>query len=463
MLLTLIALALAAPPDDHDLGQPQVEVREALEHYLSAEETTALLAHLDQVGAEVAGDLARHGEAHPERVRQVLYRVVADNLGSKVLMDRAGPHLPMTADEIRQTVIDYEAFKLGAYVSSGVFPKRYFGYFDLKYDTAEHEWTLRQVVRCTTRVINAYQEEQGSPLRVNDAEIAVTFISEGGALLLREDQHRMNDLHPVFDVGLDDVAKGNADYPGLIRRLDEACGTDLGGLVVYTEPHAPPPPGATDRLASHDGRWGWLVRPATFEEGIVGTAMMWIWEKEIAAAKLDARGSTPLHRRDLADQFISGSLVYNSGIIHSESTARRIREWSTGDYLYERSQANASRRPLLDLQRPSAQLHEVLSTGSYRGQPTSWVAVYHILQRYGGWEALRRYTDTFDDAGMFRPREQPSPPPPPPAPEPAEPAEPAVLDPPAETGCGCAQVPPTTAWLSGLALITLGRRRRPMR
>ena len=39
--------------------------------------------------------------------------------------------------------------------------------------------------------------------------------AEGGALLLREDQHRMNDLHPVMDVGLDDVAL-DLRQPGLL-------------------------------------------------------------------------------------------------------------------------------------------------------------------------------------------------------------------------------------------------------
>ena len=30
-----------------------------------------------------------------------------------------------------------------------------------------------------------------------------------------------------------------------------------------------------------------------------------------------------------------------------------------------------------------------------------------MAQRYGGWEALRRFTDVFDDQGFFRPAERP--------------------------------------------------------
>ena len=32
-------------------------------------------------------------------------------------------------------------------------------------------------------------------------------------------------------------------------------------------------------------------------------------------------------------------------------------------------------------------------------QPTSWNAVYHILQRYGAWVALTRFSDHFTETG----------------------------------------------------------------
>ena len=38
----------------------------------------------------------------------------------------------------------------------------------------------------------------------------------------------------------------------------------------------------------------------------------------------------------------------------------------------------------------------------YPEQPTAWLAGYHVLQRYGAYEALQRFTDVFDETGAFR-------------------------------------------------------------
>lgn len=441
MLMLLAAVALGGPPDPA-LTEARAEVYLSLKHYVDDDTATHLLQRLDAEAETTAGELSRVGAAPAQHVRLILYKRVAENLAAKVVSDELGPPLPMSEDQLARTVIDYEGFKLRSYVTSGVSPKRWFGYFDLKHDTAQREWDLRQTVRCSTEAINAWAEDKGRPLRVDEAEIALTFIAEGGAILLREDQDRMDKLHPVFDVGLDDVAKGTADLGGLLERLDAACGTDVGGLVVYTEPGMQPVHNL-GRLSSHDGQWGWLVRYATFEEGIVGTALMWAWEKEIAARKLAADGGGDLYTRDRTDQFIIGSLVYNSGILHSASTHRRIRDFSAGDYLYERSEANAHRRPRLNLDRPPVLLAELFRGASYRDQWTSWMAVYHVLQRYGAWEALRRYTDVFDEHGRFTEAARPEPPAPPEPPPPPEP-EPQA---PESSGWGCVHAPLGASWV----------------
>ncbi len=362
-------------------------------------EVAALEGELERVALDLAERLAAHGTADPDRVREILGEQVNNRLSSWVAKDHEQA-LPADAERIRRQAIEWEAFRLESYVSSGVFPKTYFGFFDQAWDTAEHERTLRDTTVCTREVINAWQAERDLPLRVTDAEIAVTFIAEGGALLLTTQQRRMDELHPVMDVGLDDIASGLGDYQGLLDQLDQGCGTDLRGTVVYTKSEEPPA-GATGRLVAPKGQWAWLVRDATFREGIVGTALMWIWEKEIAARKLTAEGRDPLHQRGLDEQFVVGSLVYNSGILHAENTTRSLLRFQTGQRVYDDSEKNAHRRPRLNLLPPSGLLGEMLADGHYRGQPTSWLAVYHVLQRYGAWEGLRRFSDTFDEAGMF--------------------------------------------------------------
>ncbi len=363
-------------------------------------EQQALLAELEREGEDLAEALSCHGPADPPRVQALLRAHVEQRLLGWVSKDRQA-EFPVDAERIRRQAIRWDRLRLEAYVGSGVFPKTYFGFFDEAWDTAEHERTLRETTACSRRIINAWQEERGSPVRVTDAEIAVTFVAEGGALLLTRDQDRLDSLHPVGDVGLDDLAKGLGDHDELLTRLDAGCGTDLRGTVTYTAPGVQPE-GLDERLASSQDRWAWLVRDASFREGIVGTALMWVWEKEIAARKLLEEGRTPMQDRPPDQQFILGSLVYNSGILHSEDSARRIAAFEGGAITWETSERNAHRRPRLNLAPPGELLAELLETGRYREQPTSWLAVYHVLQRYGGWEGLRRYSDVFDEAGMFR-------------------------------------------------------------
>jgi len=66
------------------------------------------------------------------QVKTLYLSRVVDNLKQKLDL----PGFILSQDQIRRTVIGYESFKLEKYVKSGVFPKRYFGYFDLQYDTA---------------------------------------------------------------------------------------------------------------------------------------------------------------------------------------------------------------------------------------------------------------------------------------------------------------------------------------
>lgn len=358
----------------------------------------SLIAAADAEAVALQQALATVGPAPLEAVRERYFAEIVTNLAEK--------QPPLAVETLRRTVLGFEAFRLRTYVTSGVFPKRYFGYFDRLGDTAEAEGRLARTATCAADVVNHNQQAAGSPLRVRPDEIAVTFVAEGGALVLREDQDRMDRLHPITDVGLDDVASGNRDLPGLIRELDAACGTRLQDIVVYTAAGGPPPPGAISRGnvvgSTPQDQWAWIVRLMTLEEGVAGTAFMWIWEKQIAERDLVAKGAAPLSARDPRDQFVVGSLVYNSGLIHAAATQRSLREFTTGAWLFDRSERNREIRPTLNLLAPPAQLAELLGGAAIRDQPTSWVAVYHVLQRYGAWEALHRFTDVFDADGRFR-------------------------------------------------------------
>ncbi len=368
--------------------------------------TAALRVVLDSEAARLVEALGSLGELDPERLRGVLLRQVVASLEDKLAQQ---PPLRLDAEVLERTVIRFEARRLERYVTNGAFPKRWFGYLDQRGDTADRERVLLESARCATRVINTFQDERGSSVTVNDAEIAVTFLAEGGALLLGDRQRLADRIHPIHTLGMDDIALVLLEDPELAQRLDDACGTALRDTVQYTErgwfgPSEPEetPPGVLGRLDDAHGHWAWLRRELRFEEGVIGTALMWRWEKERAAAILEDEGRTPLYERSVAEQFVVGSLVYNAGLAHDEDTIARLLAGEAGPLLWERSEANAHRRAQLPVLPPEQQLHQLLRTASYREQPTSWLAAYHIAQRHGAWEALMELTDRFDDEGMVQ-------------------------------------------------------------
>ena len=296
-----------------------------------------------------------------------------------------GHPFPLTARTIRRTVVDYEAFKLATYVSAGVFPKRYFGYFDLVWDTAAYEKRLRSVVHRAVAIANAGLAAEGSPVRITDAEVAITFLAEGGAILLREDQARLEHVRPVRDIGLDDIATGFGAEKALVGKLDAALHTGLAGIVVWR------------------GGKPYLARPFRFDEALLGTTVMWIYEKKRTERMLHATKRKGLETRSLRDQFILAALVYNSGRLFSDERIRQIRTFSTGRYLFAVSQHDAASRGVLPVLPPRRALAALLGSGAYPVQPTSWSTVYHVLQRFGAYEAMFRFTRVFDAHGMFRP------------------------------------------------------------
>jgi hypothetical protein len=323
---------------------------------------------IQQRAQELSVELSRSAS----QLERVLERQVRQRLEGR-------PSELNDVEVLERTVVDYEAFRLSAYSRSGVSPKRYFGYLDGLNDTAEEERVLRRTAAGCTRAANAWLASEGSSLRVDDQEIVVTFLAEGGALWLGEDRG----FHPIFDVGLDDLVSGSSDLGELQGLLDAEVGTDLGGLIQWS-PEGPV-----------------LVREMTLEETLAGTALMWVWEKQIAERKLAELGLRPLHERDRAEQFIIGSLVYNSGVLHSPERWTQIRSFEAAEVVWGKSEANAQSRWRLPLVHPELALDALIGGQDYPDQGTDWLAMMHVLQRYGGWEALRRFTDHFDEQGML--------------------------------------------------------------
>ncbi|MBS2032291.1 MAG: hypothetical protein JST54_30605 [Deltaproteobacteria bacterium] len=390
--VALVAQAGTAPsPGPVDAGRPTLADSEpdaviaadlrAFVNDGSAE--AALLKHLKQSARATAKKLDGLG-AKSTDIDDALRLQIAQNLEDKRALATDGGLFPMTASEIEREVIDYEAFKLETYVRSGVFPKRYFGYFDGKWDTAPYEATLMRTAHGAATTANAYLAAHGSKIRVSDQEIAVTFIAEGGAILLREKQAELDDIHPVLGIGLDDIATGFKLYPELVQQLDAQFATNLGNIVSWQNGQP------------------YLTRNFKFAEAVLGTTVMWVYEKERCEKLLLAKQRASLSMRDGADQFILASLVYNSGQLFDDGRVAQIRGFTTGDYVYELSEKMKAKRFALPVRPPAESLKVLLESGAYADQQTTWSTVYHVLQRYGAYVSLKAFSDTFDAKGTFR-------------------------------------------------------------
>lgn len=339
---------------------------------------TRIEARAQEVAAAIGED--------PARVAHVLERSVAERVA-------AYPPELITPERVKRDIVDFEAFKLQTYATSGVVPKRYFGFLDGELDTAPEERVLRETTRACVEVINVWLAEQGSAMRITDQEVVVTFLAEGGALWLGD----RDAFHPVIDVGLDDIASGWKDHADLVDALDARLGTTMSGLI-----HWGPRGMNAQQLQGRDGdRVPYLRREMNLQEAIAGTALMWAWEKDIAARKLKAAGEADLNGRSGDAQFIIGSLVYNSGDPHGPLRWAQIEAFDTAQVVWDKSEANATRRWKLPVLEPSRLFSALAAGAAYPDQGTDWLAMMHILQRYGAYEALERFTEHFD-GGFFR-------------------------------------------------------------
>ena len=300
-------------------------------------------------------------------------RAVSENFERKRLSKAEG--VSFDAPTLIATGLDYEAFRVATFRSAGVTPKLFTGFIDRVGATGAYEAKLLAIAAKVAPILNAQAAKLNLGVTVTPKEIAVTHMAEGGALLLTANFDKVDHVHPVMGIGLDDYRVGLIHYPGLIADLDATFNTHLAALKG----------GPDDAM--------------TFDETVLGTAVMYLYEKDLTQQKLAAEQRKPLAQRPLDEQFVVTSLVYNSGILFVEDRFRQILTFDTGTYIAEVSEHAAPKRPRLPVMAPQ-DADAFLATGaSLPVQPMSWNAVYHVLQRYGAWVALSRYTTTFTATG----------------------------------------------------------------
>ena len=305
-----------------------------------------------------------------------------DNLLAKANSMREGA--VFSSEVLIATAIQYEGFRIQAFHDSAVSPKRFFGFLDEQGKSAVQENVLKDVATRAAGLLNAYGAKNGIKTTVTPKEIIVTHLAEGGAKLLTTDFANVETIDPVFGVGLDDFRIGFKFYPGLIQEVDSAFNTKLEALS-NTWPQS-----------GH----------MSFAESVLGTAVMYFYEKDLAEKKLADKGLPGLEGRSLDEQYVIASLVYNSGILFDQDRVKMIMDFQTADYLFDVSEKTAVRatnpRPRLPVLNVAGNDALLQRGETLPLQLTSWSAVYHILQRYGAWMALSRFSSHFDAVGNVK-------------------------------------------------------------
>ncbi len=324
------------------------------------------------------------------------YRMaVTENLASKV--ESLSEGVSFGPQALLTTAVEFEAFRINAFRNSGVAPKRYFGFVDERGKAAAYEKQLKTAATRIAPILNSYAAKKALGVTVTPKEVVVTHIAEGAALLLSKDFCLVDSVHPVSGVGLDDYRHGFKQYADLVTEIDKTFKARLGAIA--NNPERP----VANRVL-HDGTVRRLERylgvvSMTFEESVLGTAVMYLWEKAIAEEKRCADGRPSLSTLSLDEQFVQASLVYNSGVLFADERAKQIMAFDTAIYLVETSEKSAPKRPKLPVMSPE-DADALLARGdALPRQPTSWNAVYHILQRYGAWVGLTRFANVFTPDG----------------------------------------------------------------
>lgn len=309
-------------------------------------------------------------------------RALADNFASKSESRKEG--VTFTTQELIKTGAEFEAFRITTFRNSGVAPKRYFGFVDGKGKASAYEKQMMSVAARVTPILNAYAAKHNLGVNVTPKEIVLTHIAEGAALLLSTRFVDIDRVHPVRGVGLDDFHKGFWQYQELVAKIDAEFKTRLHGAFSILG------------LATGAAKM-------TFEESVLGTSIMYLWEKAIAEQLRRKEGSASLTTLSLDEQFVHASLVYNSGILFADERVKVIKAFETAAYLVEANNNATGKRKKLAIM-SIEEADALLERGDpLPDQPTRWSAIFHILQRYGAWVALARYSNVFTAEGMIAP------------------------------------------------------------
>lgn len=323
-------------------------------------------------------------------------RALSDNFVAKEASRAEGASFSVRS--LLSSAVEFEAFRIASFRNSGVAPKRYFGFLDEIGAAGEYEKRLKRVATRAAAMLNAYADRKGLGVTVTPKEIIVTHIAEGAALLLSVNFANVDRVHPVSGVGLDDYRRGFKQYPELVSEIDATFNSRLG--IVADNPERPI---ANAIFGAGPVRWAerlFGVVSMTFEESVLGTSVMYLWEKAITEQKRSEEGRPSLNSLSLDEQYVQTSLVYNSGILFSDARVAQIMNFDTAEYLVELSEKSASKRPKLPVLNLS-DADALLARGeALPSQTTSWSAVYHILQRYGAWVALTKYGNYFFSDGQ---------------------------------------------------------------
>lgn len=408
-LLGLASFALSVSAGEGDANPPN-DLDVALSRFVEdRSDRESLRQSAEKRIGRGAAEISLLAGADSAKVAETLRREILANLKEKIDLKGEGLGvLPLSPQEILTTVVGYEVFKMRSYLSSGVFPKRYFGFVDRKWDTAERESVFLALVRDVARTINAHQMEKNRSVRLSDLEIVATYIAEGGALLFLEEKHLLEEGSERIDLGYhlgcDNMGAAIERHGDLAGRLDRSFGTALERSA------------RKERRGETGDRAVGIARRVGFRESVVASGLMYLYEKEIAAEKLarkkksgdlDGWPSADLMALPLAEQFIATSLVFNTGILFSREWVESIRDFRAIRRLSELSEANATKkgrewRPILPVDSSPEEAFRRLAARGYREQPTSWQGSYHVLQRYGAFRALLDLTDRFDAKGNWK-------------------------------------------------------------
>jgi hypothetical protein len=345
----------------------------------------------------------------PAAVTNLIQNLIARNLLDKIAISTPSNRFPLTKQQVMRQVADFEIFRLETFIRSGVFPRRYFGYFDEIWDTAKYETRLRKAIHKATKVANDYLEQTGESIRHTEMELAVFYVSEGGAVRMLYFQENIENNDPWLHGGLQDLIRYVEALPNLLNQLERVIESDIRSAVSR-------PAG---RMVEG--------RNLYFDEVIVGSALRYTYMKLHAQKRYRERHGLAIERLPFTEQLIATRSYQEIGprdsrellqeMLHDEvftsDQFRMVQNLEGASRLRELALTQAASSEKIVVFGPKENLSRMLKERMYPFQPAEWwgtarhSTIYNVLMTYGGMVALTKFSDLFDEAGRFRRRDTP--------------------------------------------------------